>query len=183
MAIVGIATLLSPTIEATRMEEAAGSFLAALGSHMANGLGAVPGLRLTVPAAALPEELSRLWSVLQQTPGLRNSPARRELYVRSTRPPLGIARLIGTLYGHTLDPVVYTQGMSLSGRLRLARLDPTYADPSAAIADIVAPYVDGDKPWFEGDPGTPALAGLIWAMQLAESTRDRRYAGPGRADG
>ena len=170
------ATLLSPTIEATRMEEAAGSFLAALGSHMANGLGAVPGLRLTAPAAALPEELSRLWSVLQQTPGLRNSPARRELYVRSTRPPLGIARLMATLYGHTLDPVVYTQGMSLSGRLRLARLDPTYADPSAAIADVVAPYVDGDKPWFEGEPGTPALAGLIWAMQLAESTRERRYA-------
>ena len=47
------ATLLLPTIEATRMEETAGSLLAALGSHMANGLGAVPGLRLTAPAAAL----------------------------------------------------------------------------------------------------------------------------------
>ena len=70
------ATLLLPTIEATRMEETAGSLLAALGSHMANGLGAVPGLRLTTPAAALREELGRLWSVLQQTPGLRTSPAR-----------------------------------------------------------------------------------------------------------
>jgi hypothetical protein len=170
------ATLLSPTIEASRMEETAGSFLAALGSHMANGLGAVPGLRLTTPAAALPEQLSRLWSVLQQTPGLRTSPARRELYVRSTRPPLGIARLMATIYGHHLDPVVYTQGMSLSARLRLARLDPTYPDPAASIADIVAPYVDGDRPWFDGEPGTPALAGLIWAMQLAESTRERRYA-------
>ncbi len=170
------ATLLLPTIEATRMEETAGSLLAALGSHMANGIGAVPGLRLTTPAAALPDELKRLWSVLRQTPGLRTSPARRELYNRSTRPPLGIARLLATIYGRSLDPVVYTQGMSLSGRLRLARLDPTYSDPSAAIADVVAPYVDGSKPWFEGEPGTPALAGLIWAMQLAESTRERRYA-------
>ena len=170
------ATLLLPTIEATRMEETAGSLLAALGSHMANGLGAVPGLRLTAPAAALREELGRLWSVLQQTPGLRTSPARRELYNRSTRTPLGITRLLATIYGHSLEPVVYTQGMSLSARLRLARLDPTYADPSAAIADIVAPYVDGSKPWFEGEPGTPALAGLIWAMQLADSTRERRYA-------
>ena len=170
------ATLLLPTIEATRMEETAGSFLAALGSHMANGLGAVPGLRLTTPAAALREELGRLWSVLQRTPGLRTSPARRELYIRSTRPPLGIARLLATIYGHSLDPVVYTQGMSLSARLRLARLDPTYSDPSAAIADVVAPYVEGSQPWFEGEPGTPALAGLIWAMQLAESTRERRYA-------
>ena len=170
------ATLLLPTIEATRMEETAGSFLAALGSHMANGLGAVPGLRLTAPAAALREELGRLWSVLQRTPGLRTSPARRELYIRSTRPPLGIARLLATIYGHSLDPVVYTQGMSLSARLRLARLDPTYSDPSTAIADVVAPYVEGSQPWFEGEPGTPALAGLIWAMQLAESTRERRYA-------
>ena len=170
------ATLLSPTIEATLMEEKAGSFLAALGSHMANGIGAVPGLRLTTTTARLPEELGRLWKVLRQTPGLRTSPARRELYVRSTRPPLGVARLMATLYGHTLDPVVYTQGMSLSGRLRLARLDGSYADPSASIAEIVAPYLDGDKPWFEGQPGTPALAGLIWAMQLADSTRERRYA-------
>ena len=170
------ATLLLPTIEATRMEETAGSLLAALGSHMANGLGAVPGLRLTTPAAALREELGRLWSVLQQTPGLRTSPARRELYNRSTRTPLGIARLLATIYGHSLEPVVYTQGMSLSARLRLARLDPTYSDPSADIAEIVAPYVDGSKPWFESEPGTPALAGLIWAMQLAESTRERRYA-------
>ncbi len=170
------ATLLLPTIEATRMEETAGSLLAALGSHMANGLGAVPGLRLTTPAAALREELGRLWSVLQQTPGLRTSPARRELYNRSTRTPLGIARLLATIYGHSLEPVVYTQGMSLSARLRLARLDPTYSNPSAAIAEVVAPYVDGDKPWFEGEPGTPALAGLIWAMQLADSTRERRYA-------
>ena len=170
------ATLLLPTIEATRMEETAGSLLAALGSHMANGLGAVPGLRLTTPAAALREELGRLWSVLQQTPGLRTSPARRELYNRSTRTPLGIARLLATIYGHSLEPVVYTQGMSLSARLRLARLDPTYSNPSTAIAEVVAPYVDGDKPWFEGEPGTPALAGLIWAMQLADSTRERRYA-------
>ena len=170
------ATLLLPTIEATRMEETAGSLLAALGSHMANGLGAVPGLRLTTPAAALREELGRLWSVLQKTPGLRTSPARRELFNRSTRSPLGIARLLATIYGHSLDPVVYTRGMSLSGRLRLARLDPTYSDPSADIAEIVAPYVDGSKPWFESEPGTPALAGLIWAMQLAESTRERRYA-------
>ena len=170
------ATLLLPTIEATRMEETAGSLLAALGSHMANGLGAVPGLRLTTPASALREELGRLWAVLQQTPGLRTSPARRELYNRSTRTPLGIARLLATIYGHSLEPVVYTQGMSLSARLRLARLDPTYSNPSAAIAEVVAPYVDGDKPWFEGEPGTPALAGLIWAMQLADSTRERRYA-------
>ena len=154
------ATLLSPTIEATRMEETAGSFLAALGSHMANGLGAVPGLRLTTPAGALPEELSRLWSVLQQTPGLRTSPARRELYVRSTRPPLGIARLLATIYGHSLDPVVYTQGMSLSARLRLTRLDPTYPDPSAAIADVVAPYVDGDKPWFEDKTWHTCIGGI-----------------------
>jgi hypothetical protein len=153
-----------------------GSFLAALGTGMPNSVGPVPGLRLTTSSAILPAELERLWSVLLQTPRLRPSPARQTLEARRARSPLDIARLLATVYGHTLDPVVYTQGMGISGRLRLARLDPAAGDPVPAIAQLVEPYVAGTVPLFNEPAGPAALAGAIWGMQLAEATRDRRYA-------
>jgi hypothetical protein len=67
-------------------------------------------------------------------------------------------------------PVVYTQGMVISGRLRLSRLDPTYEDPVPSIVRLVEPYVSGAARLFDafscGCPGR-----LIWGMQLAEVTR------------
>ena len=169
------ATLLEPVLQVTRIPPD-GSFLAALGAGTPNGVGSVPGLRLTTSSALLPAELERLWSVLLQTPRLRTSPARQTLEARRARSPLAIARLLATVYGHTLDPVVYTQGMSISGRLRLARLDPGADDPVPAIAQLVEPYVAGTRSLLNEPAGPAALAGVIWGMQLAEATRDRRYA-------
>jgi rhamnogalacturonyl hydrolase YesR len=157
------------------------SFLAALGADLSNGLtpnglGPIPGLRLTTPAEALGAQLDRLWSLLSSTATLRSSPARRRLEARRARSPLQIARSLAAVYGHTLEPVVYTQGMAISGRLRLSRLDPTYADPVPSIVRLVEPYVSGEVRMFEASASTAALAGLIWSLQLAEVTRDRRYA-------
>jgi rhamnogalacturonyl hydrolase YesR len=154
----------------------ADALLAALGVGTPNGLLPLPGLRLTTSAHALPNALQQLWSLLEQTPGLRPSPARRCLDDRRARTPLQVARLLATVYGHTLEPVVYTQGMALSGRLRLAQLDPTLADPTAAICQLVEPYVSGAKAMFGATAGTATLAGLTWAYELAEATQDRRYA-------
>jgi len=174
------AMALASTLQATRATPA-DSFLAALGADLTNGLapngvGAVPGLRLTTPPQALVEQLDRLWSLLHRTPTLQPSPARRQLDARRARTPLQMAHSLATVYGHTLDPVVYTQGMSLSGRLRLARMDPTYADPGPGIVRLVEPYVSGAVRLFNEPAAPSALAGLIWGMQLAEVTRDRRYA-------
>ena len=72
--------------------------------------------------------------------------------------------------------MVYTQGMALSGRLRLSRLDPTCEDPVPRMVRLVEPYVSGEVRMFDASASTAALAGLIWGMQLAEVTRDRRYA-------
>src|SRR5262249_15028680 len=157
------------------------SLVAALGADLSNGLapngvGPVPGLRLTTPPDALEEQLERLWSLLHQTPTLRPSPAGRGLEARRARSPLQVARSLATVYGHTLAPVVYTQGMAISGRLRLARLDPTYDDPVPSIVRLVEPYVSGEVRMFDASASAAALAGLIWSMQLAEVTRDRRYA-------
>jgi len=174
------AMALAPALQASRVTPP-DSFLAALGADLLNGLtpngvGPIPGLRLTTPLAALREQLNRLWSLLQGTPTLQPSPARRQLEARRARTPLQIARSLATVYGHTLDPVVYTQGMSISGRLRLARMDPTFDDPVPSIVHLVEPYVSEDARLFDEPASTATLAGLIWGMQLAEMTRDRRYA-------
>ena len=171
---------LAPALQAGRVGPS-DAFLAALGASMhngvaPNGLAPIPGLRLTTPRQELEAQLGRLWSLLAQTPGLRPSPARHVLDARRARTPLEVARLLATVYGHTLDPVVYTQGMAISGRLRLSRLDPTVADPTPDIVQLVEPYVSGARAVFHDRAAPSAMAGLIWAIQLTEVTRDFRYA-------
>jgi len=174
------AMTLAPALHATLVTPS-DSFLAALGADLANGLapnglGPIPGLRLTTPPAALAAQLNRLWSLLPGTATLRSSPARHQLEARRARSPLQVARSLAAVYGHTLEPVVYTQGMAISGRLRLSRLDSTYEDPIPSIVHLVEPYVSGEVRMFDASASTAALAGLLWGLQLAEVTRDRRYA-------
>ena len=174
------AMALAPALQATLVTPP-DSFLAALGADLSNGLapnglGSIPGLRLTTPPEALDAQLNRLWSLLPRAATLRPSPARRQLEARRARSPLQVARSLAAVYGHTLEPVVYTQGMAISGRLRLSRLDPTYADPVPSIVRLVEPYVSGEVRMFDASASAATLAGLIWGMQLAEVTRDRRYA-------
>ncbi len=170
---------LTSALHAVRVAPA-DSCIAALGADLSNGLtpngvGSIPGVRLTTPPASLATALDQLWSCLQHTP-LSPSPARRRLEARRARTPIQIARMLATVYGHTLEPVVYTQGMSISARLRLARMDPTYDDPVLSIVHLVEPYVAGKLPMFKEPAAPSAMAGLIWGMQLVEVTRDRRYA-------
>jgi rhamnogalacturonyl hydrolase YesR len=98
------------------------------------------------------------------------------LATRRTRTALEIAHLLATVYGHTLDPVVYTQGMAISGRLRLARLDPKTPNPVPGIVSLVEPYVSGSKEMVAAQAGTPALGGIVWGPELSAATGDRRYA-------
>jgi hypothetical protein len=48
-----------------------GSLLAALGSGSPDGLGPIPGLRLTTPPESLDAELDRLWKTLTDQPDRR----------------------------------------------------------------------------------------------------------------
>lgn len=152
------------------------SLLVALGVGKPSGLAPIPGLRLTTPPHALATELERLWSIMAQTPSLRSSPARRVLEARRRRTPLEISRVLASAYGHNLDPVIYTQAVAISGRLRLARLDQTAKDTVPDIVRLVEPYVSGSREIFEGRVAPSNLNGLIWGEELAEATGDRRYA-------
>ena len=169
------ASFLAPTLAAARLAPS-DSLLAALGTGKPNGLAPIPGLRLTTPHDALPAELNRLWSALARTPQVGPSPARRVLEARRQRMPLEIARVLASVYGHKLEPVIYTQAVAISGRLRLARLDPTDRDTVPDIVQLLEPYVSGAREMF-GDRISPSnLNGLVWADELTEATGDRRYA-------
>ena len=153
-----------------------GTLLAAIGSGNPDNLGPIPGLRLTTTPEQLPSELDRLWSAIGSLGAQeRLSPARRVLDARRQRSYLDVARTLAAVYGHELDPVNYTQGVGISGRLRLARLDPESESPSGEIAALVSSRMSCDTPWFGVNPGGANLAGLIWAGELAEATGDDRY--------
>ncbi len=153
------------------------SLLGALARGEPNLLPPVLGLRLTCATAELEGELAKLWTVLARVPDHARSPTRGALQARAARTPVEVARILAAVYGHELEPVIYTQGVAVSGRMRLAELDSESADPAAEIAAMVAPYMSGERAWFtEGGDGGANLAGLVWADELAASTGDGRYA-------
>ena len=156
----------------------ADSLLAALGEGEPSGLAPIPGLRLIVNTDSLEGELERLVSALRDSAG--KSPARRVIDARRGRSPMEIARLLGRKYGYSLDPVIYTQGVAISGRLRLAELERETAgaepgDTAADIAAFVEEYVAGEIPPFDAQPGGQHLAGIVWCDELSAATGDPRY--------
>ncbi len=90
--------------------------------------------------------------------------------------PIDHAINLATHYGHKLArPVVYTQGVALSGRLRLHDLLPESVDPATEIASLVSGYVDNPAEIFSEVDGTANYAGICWADELADSTDDELY--------
>lgn len=152
------------------------SLLSALASDDQNGLGAVPSLRLVCPPSALEAELDKLARLLAPEYALPSSPARQALDARRRRSPLDAARLLATAYGHTLNPVIYTQGVAISGRLRLAELDPDAPSPVEDIERLVKGYASCTiQEVFGESDGGPNLAGLVWADELADAAGDAGY--------
>ena len=150
------------------------SMLAALARGKPSGLAPVPGLRLTAPA--LEVQLAGFLDALTGREHPAPSAARNELDARRARSPLEVARLLAREYGHTLDPVVYTQGVAISGRLRLARLVDSLEETSADVVRLVEPLVSAANGIVDDRGGGAGLAGLVWCDELSEATGDTRYA-------
>ena len=147
-------------------------FLAALGSGHPDGLGTIPAVRLTATDEQLPRELGRLFSMLRQLDVLTRSDARKALDVRRSRSKTEIAKVLATAYGHTFDPVVYTQGVPISGRLRLHQLEPGGDDPTPEVTSLLQQFAIGGMP---EDLAPSALASVVWADELADATGEARY--------
>ena len=153
------------------------SLTAALGRGTPDNLGTIPAIRLTTPDGLLDGELERLWNVIGgESSPMGTSAARNALAARRQRSFMDVGRTLARVYGYALDPVNYTQGVAISGRLRLAQLDPSAQSPVEGIAQLLEPYVSGAVPMFGDRPSGANLAGLLWGQELAEATGDRRYA-------
>ena len=165
----------APALAAREFSE--DTLLGALGDGYPEALGVIPALRLTASEDQLPRELSRLFGVVQQ-PGMSGrSAARQVLDQRRQRSPVEIARILAAAYGHSFDPIVYTQGVPISGRLRLAQLDPDGSDPdgsdpAAEIVDQLRTFVEDGLP---DGLGPSALASVVWGDELSQATGDPRY--------
>lgn len=145
---------------------------AALGTGHPDGLGTIPALRLTATEEQLPRELSRLFGMLRQLDLLSKSDARKALDTRRGRPKVEIAKILASAYGHTFEPIVYTQGVPISGRLGLHQLDPNGEDPTQDVAQLVETFTAGGLPQ---NLAPSALASVVWAGELAGATGDARY--------
>ncbi len=150
------------------------SLLAALGRPAADAPGTIPGLRLTTHWTGLTEALRTLWAAMGKDGDAPASSGRLALEARRNRTPIEIARVLAGGYGYALDPVNYTQGVGISGRLRLAALDAGGGSPTAGIAELTAP-IAADPPAYLAEAGGAALAGVVWAARLADYTGDEAY--------
>ena len=148
------------------------SLPAALGTGSPSGLAPIPGLILETPPENLAKELDRLWDMLSAGSTLETaSPARRSLESRHARSYMDVARILASVYGYQLDPVNYTQGVGISGRLRLAALEngsQGQGSPVSDIASLVEPYVSGSVAMFADSPSGANLAGLLWGKELSD---------------
>lgn len=155
--------------------DADGGLLPALSSGVPNGLGQIPGLRLTVsPSDSAVDLLTRLARALDAR-GVEKSPARVELDARRARSPLAVASALVPRYGDTLAPVIYTKGVAVSGRLRYGALAGETAALAAGVESLVAPYLDGGEAWFGESDGGANHAGLVWCDEMFAATGDARY--------
>ena len=150
------------------------SLLAALGRPAADAPGTLPAVRLTTHWTGLTDALRDLWALTGKNADLPASPGQMALAARRARTPVEIGRLLAARYGHALDPVNYTQGVGISGRLRLVELDEGGANPTNEIAELIAP-IAADPAAYLADAGGAALTGVVWAARLADYTGDEQY--------
>ena len=170
----GVPSALSDALGAQAMPRDS-SLLSALSQGTPNDLGQVPGIRLTAPSAEVSSELQKLWSALDGLDAPTVSQARSELASRRSRSPLDVAASLVERYGDTLDPVIYTQGVSISGRLRYGELTGEAETYAQGVASLVEPYASGSKPWFGESDGGANHAGLVWCEEMFEITGEERY--------
>ena len=167
----GAARRLAPGLGARDVAD--DSLVCALGEGYPEGLGVIPAVRLTCSEEQLAREISRLFGIVQQAGMAGKSPARQVLDNRRARSPLEIAGALAAAYGHSFEPVVYTQGVPISGRLQLAQLSPDSGNPAADIADLLSDFVQGG---LNDGLAPSALASVVWGAELSLATGDPRYA-------
>ena len=149
------------------------SLLGASGSGADDAPGPIPGLRITAPDGDLGTEIERFLGIVNKA-GIGPSGARRTLAARRKRSPSDVVQILIGTYGYTLDPVGYTQGVSIGGRLVAWETGITQDDPTGNIRRIAKSLLADPGSYLDSGPDGAALAGLTWACDLARITGDER---------
>ncbi|MBR97920.1 MAG: hypothetical protein CL887_05445 [Dehalococcoidia bacterium] len=151
--------------------EKPGSLIQSLASGDGQTPGKIPGMAITSSISDIKDSLTKIVEHILDK-GIERSLAGQELAKRAERSPLEVACILGNTYGFKLDePINYIQGVAISGRLRLKKLDSSYKDPSANISDLVSFLKTEDG--YEGNDGAgPNIAGMCWADELGQDTGD-----------
>ena len=148
-----------------------GSLMAALADGTPCDVGAVPGVLLETPSAAV--SLKQLFDLVAKH-SLPLSPARKELRRRSERSPVEIATELSRVYGHQLGSVAYIPSLALIGRLRLGELTSD-GSHQQDVLKIVAPYADGTKSTLGDKPSGSTMPGHLVFGELADRTKNTRF--------
>ena len=91
--------------------------------------------------------------------------------------PLTLAVNLEKIYGHRLDePIIYTQGVAVSARVKLQNLVQVSPDTLSGIIEVVAPFVSDPTKIFTPKSGTANYAGIGWTEEMAEATGKDKYA-------
>lgn len=161
-----------PSADVADPAGAADSLVRALWGSHPPAPGTIPAVQLTLSASDA-RSLDGVWTRLGTRDASR-SEAARELQRRQHRTALEASASLAARYGEKLAPVVYTQGVAISGRLRHARLSGDYSHVEPARR-LVEPIVSGQKQPFSERAGGQDLAGVVWCDDLYRMTNDRRY--------
>ena len=172
--VSNVAAYVSETLGAEPMAND-GGLLSALGSGCPNDVGRIPGIRLNAPPSEAAESANILWEILDGAPVAEKSEARKALDARRRRTPGEVAGKLVERYGDTLDPVIYTQGVAVSGRLRYGALNDRLEEYADGVARLVQPYLSGDMAWFGDSDGGANYAGIVWCDEMHAATGDSRY--------
>ena len=86
-----------------------------------------------------------------------------------------MSKILSKVYGHKLDqPINYVQGVSISGRIRLAQLDKNYPKAIEDIPGFVS-FILNENQFTQNTQTGPNLAGLCWADELSDTTGDKKW--------
>ena len=92
------------------------------------------------------------------------------------RSPIEISKTLSLHYGKDLYPCIYTNGVAVSGQIRLASLESLNETPLNEIINQAQSFTEKYLATaFTSKISAPEIAGVLWADELAEHTGDNIY--------
>ncbi len=169
--IIGLELL--PSLVKNRVKEQ-DSFVASLGEITPESPGTIPALRLTTSKEMLNSALSDLFSIIRKNDPIPSS-ASKNLDKRSSRSILQVGKDLSKTNGRTLNPLIYTQGVAVSGRLRLAEIDSSILREIEDIKSLVTPVLESPIEMLGSCPEAPELAAVVWTEEMKSLYGDSEY--------